>query len=86
MVSFLWRYIRRHLPALIANALLVCAQTYLLVIVLMGQMKDIINLGVEAGDMDYILSAGGRMLLIILAIGACTVGYSYRWCSCACWR
>ena len=77
MVSFLWRYIRRHLPALIANALLVCAQTYLLVIVLMGQMKDIINLGVEAGDMDYILSAGGRMLLIILAIGACTVGYSY---------
>ena len=77
MVRFLWKYLKKNLPVLIANALLVCLQTYLLVIVLMGQMREIISRGVEAGDMDYILSCGGRMLLIILGISACTVGYSY---------
>ena len=77
MVAFLWKYLKKSLPMLIANTVLIALQTYLLVIVLMGQMRDIINRGVEAGNMDYILASGGRMLLIILGISVCTVGYSY---------
>ena len=66
MVAFLWKYLKKSLPMLIANTVLIALQTYLLVIVLMGQMRDIINRGVEAGNMDYILASGRRMLLIIL--------------------
>ena len=77
MVAFLWKYLKKSLPMLIANTVLIALQTYLLVIVLMGQMRDIINRGVEAGNMDYIMASGRRMLLIILGISVCTVGYSY---------
>ncbi len=71
-----WKYIRPYLGAFILGPLLMLTEV-LGEIMLPKLTSMIINIGVAGRDMGYILSMGGRMLVIALFMAAGGIGGSY---------
>lgn len=77
MVELLKRYIKRFIPDSFLNLVLVILQIVIQTVLLMGEMKNIIDHGVSANNMDYVIHSGIMMLIYTALCAACIVVQSY---------
>ncbi len=73
MIRLLRRFLKKDAHLVAANVFFVAAQIAIQTFLVMQEMKNIIDRGVELRDMDFIYRSGGRMLLFTLLTCLCTV-------------
>ena len=77
MIKLLSKYLKHYIFYIIGAFVLIAVQTYVQMVLLMGQMKSILDNGVAKQDMSFIYSSGIRMAGYTLLLGALTVAISY---------
>ena len=70
-MKLLLRYARRYLLWFIALVLLILAQGCAQLFGLTREMKNIVDQGIQAGNMGYIMHSGLRMLAFTALVAAC---------------
>ncbi len=77
MIKLASRYLKHYIGYIVTAIILVAIQTYVQMVLLMGEMKKILDQGVAVKDMDFIYSTGVKMVLYTILIGALTIVISY---------
>lgn len=77
MIKLASRYLKNYLFYIIGALIMIAIQTYVQMVLLMGEMKKILDQGVAKQDMDFVYSSGLTMIIYTIIIGALTVGISY---------
>lgn len=77
MIKLLSRYLRHYVLYIAGALVLIAAQSYVQMVLLMGEMKNILDHGVAKQDMSYVYSTGMKMAGFTVLIGILTVIISY---------
>ncbi len=79
MLNLFKRYLfqKKYIAYMLITVILVVAQTYIQLVVVLGAMNRIIDEGVAKSDMNAIISSGIMMLIYTLIQICCTLGVSY---------
>lgn len=71
------KYLREFIPYMIGATLLVVAQTFIQMVLVLGEMENILNKGVLASDMKAIYGSSMKMILFTVVLVLCTIGISF---------
>ena len=77
MIKLASRYLKHYIGYIVTAIIFVAIQTYVQMVLLMGEMKKILDQGVAVKDMAFIYSTGVKMVLYTILIGALTIVISY---------
>lgn len=77
MIKLLKKYIKNCTPAFVGSVFFVIMQVFVQTVLLMAEMKTILDQGVVQSNMDVIRQSGFKMLFYTLLCGTCSVVGSY---------
>ncbi len=77
MIKLAGRYLKNYIFYILGALVLIAVQTYVQMVLLMGEMKSILDQGVAKQDMNFVYLTGMKMVLFTVIIGVLTVIISY---------
>ena len=77
MFKLVNKYLKDYIFYIIGAVVLVLIQSYIQVVLVMGEMHTILDKGVKAADMSIVYASSTKMLIYTVLLGLCAVGLSY---------
>ncbi len=71
------RYLKDYILYIIGAIVLVLLQTYVQIVLVMGEMHTILDQGVKASNMSIVYASSAKMLLYTVLLGLVAIGISY---------